>query len=60
MGLSVEKSEQSPEMERFRDALREVLQVSKSDLKLMLAKDKADKAGKPKRGPKRVTNSSKS
>ena len=56
----MEKSEQSPEMDRFRDALRGVLQVSKSDLKLMLVKDKADKAGKTKRGPKRVDNSSKS
>lgn len=48
----MEKSEQSIEMHRFNDALRKVMRVSKEDLKLMLAKDNADKVGKSKRGPK--------
>jgi len=53
----VENSPQSPEMEKFNSALRQVLQASKSDLKRLLAKDAESKVGKPKRGPKphRVT-----
>jgi hypothetical protein len=48
----VEKSEQSPEMDRFRSALKSVMQVSKEDLKEILAQDKAANADRPKRGPK--------
>jgi hypothetical protein len=55
--MTTENSQESPEMDRFRDSLKAVLRVSKSDLKLMLAKDKADKAGKPKRGPKQAADS---
>jgi hypothetical protein len=39
-------------MNRFHDALRSVVQVSKDDLNKMLAADKKAKEGKPKRGPK--------
>jgi hypothetical protein len=42
----------TPEMQRFNEALRDVLQVSKTDLNLMLAAEKALNADKPKRGPK--------
>jgi hypothetical protein len=46
--VSVEKSEQSPEMTRFNDALRQVMRVSKLDLNKMLAGDKAAKLDKSK------------
>jgi hypothetical protein len=36
----------------FQNALRTVLQVSKTDLNRMLAEEKIANAGKPKRGPK--------
>lgn len=36
----------------FDSALRQVLRVSKSDLKEMLADEKRANLGKPKRGPK--------
>jgi uncharacterized tellurite resistance protein B-like protein len=52
--VSVENSERSPEMDRFRSALKSVMQVSKEDLKEILAKEKAANADKPKRGPKPV------
>jgi hypothetical protein len=39
-------------MSRFHDALRSVLQVSKSDLGEILAQEKEANADKPKRGPK--------
>ncbi len=42
----------STEYERFNSALKQVLQVSKTDLKQMLAEEKLASAGKPKRGPK--------
>jgi hypothetical protein len=42
----------TPEMKRFNEALRDVLRVSKTDLNLMLAAEKALNADKPKRGPK--------
>jgi hypothetical protein len=48
----VEKSEQSPEMDKFHSALRGVMQVSKKDMNDLLAKEKAANADKPKRGPK--------
>ena len=40
------------QMQRFNDALRSVLEVSKDDLSRMLAAEKEANAGKPKRGPK--------
>jgi hypothetical protein len=39
-------------MSRFNDALRSVLQVSKSDLDEIRAREKKANADKPKRGPK--------
>lgn len=39
-------------MDRFSEALKQVMQVSKADLNKMLAEDRAEKVGKPKRGPK--------
>ena len=40
------------EYTNFQNALRRVLQVSKTDLNRMLAEEKIANAGKPKRGPK--------
>ena len=40
---TVENSIQTPEMDRFRDALKGVLTVSKKELDRRLAKEKADK-----------------
>lgn len=48
----VENSVQFPEMDRFRAVLKDVLSVSKKELDRRLARDKAAKADKPKRGPK--------
>jgi hypothetical protein len=45
-------SEETTDMRVFKDALRRVVQVPKSDLKELLAKEKAANADKPKRGPK--------
>lgn len=42
----------SPEMERFNNALRQILQVPKTEVNRLLAEDKAAKAGKTKPGPK--------
>jgi hypothetical protein len=50
--VSVENSDRSPEMDRFRSALKSVMQVSKEELKEILAQEKAANADKPKRGPK--------
>jgi len=50
--LHVEKEALSPEMDRFRDALKGVLTVSKKELDRRLARDKVTNADKPKRGPK--------
>jgi hypothetical protein len=47
-----EKSHRSPEMVNFEDALRQIMQVSKEDLKKIQAEEEAEKADKPKRGPK--------
>jgi hypothetical protein len=47
-----EKSDGSLEMDRFRAALKRMMQVSKEDLKEILAQEKAANADKPKRGPK--------
>jgi hypothetical protein len=46
------RPKQTEEHRRFENALRQVLQVSKTDLNQMLADEKAGNAGKPKRGPK--------
>jgi hypothetical protein len=45
------KSE-SPEMLRFNDALRQAMQVSKADLKRLLAQDKVTPLVPQKRGRK--------
>ena len=42
----------TPEMARFNDALRQVMQVSKSDLKALLKDEGAVEATRQKRGPK--------
>jgi hypothetical protein len=46
------KAKTSPEHARFQNALRSVLQVSKTDLNRMLANEKIANQGKLKRGPK--------
>jgi hypothetical protein len=48
----VENLYQNPDMDRFRSALKSVMQVSKEDLKEILAKEKSANADRPKRGPK--------
>jgi hypothetical protein len=52
------KTVTSPEMARFNDALRQVMQVSKEDLKRLLAEDKITPLVPQKRGrkPKSGTN----
>jgi hypothetical protein len=50
------KQPKTPEMQRFDEALQSVLSVSKSDLKQMLADEKAANADRPKRGPKPKTS----
>jgi len=44
--------ENSGQMGNFEDALRQIMQVSKEDLKKIQAEEEAEKIGKPKRGPK--------
>jgi hypothetical protein len=44
----------SEEMTNFETALREIVQVSKDELKRLQAEDRARKVDKPKRGPKPV------
>ena len=48
----MEKASKSAEMDRFREGLRQVLSVSKTDLNRLLAEEKASKEGKLKPGPK--------
>jgi hypothetical protein len=48
----VENEISNPEMDRFRSALKNIMQVSKKDLKEILTKEKAENADKLKRGPK--------
>jgi len=48
----VENSERTPEMVNFEDALREVMTVSKEDLKRLQEAEQAQKTDKPRRGPK--------
>jgi hypothetical protein len=38
-------------LEKFNDAMRSIMQVSKDDLNRMLAEEKIANQGKPKRGP---------
>jgi hypothetical protein len=45
-------TEQTTDIRVFKEALGKVMQVSKKDLKELLAQEKAANAGKPKRGPK--------
>ena len=54
--METNKDQAAPEMARFKDALKQVMQVSKTDLKEILAKEKAANADKPKRGPKVAAN----
>lgn len=46
------KTKTTPDLARFEAALKQVLQVSKSDLNQMLADEQIANQGKPKRGPK--------
>jgi len=46
------ESSSSPEMDRFNDALRQAMQVSKDDLKRLLAEDKVSPLAPQKRGRK--------
>jgi hypothetical protein len=55
VGMSQRKS---PEMQRFNDALRSVLSVSKSDMQKMLEHERQSKIGKVKPGPKPRTSAS--
>jgi len=48
----------SPEYTNFDTTMRQILQVSKTDLNRMLAEEKAANVGKPKRGPKPKTSAS--
>ena len=48
----VENSKRPPEMVNFEDALRQIMQVSKEDLEKIQAEEEAEKADKPRRGPK--------
>ncbi len=46
------RTSSSPEFQRFDNAMRTILQVSKTDLNRMLEEERIANAGKPKRGPK--------
>ena len=48
----------NPEYENFDNAMRRVLQVSKTELQRRLDADKLARADKPKRGPKPKTSAS--
>jgi hypothetical protein len=50
--MGIEKNQESPEMARFNDALRQAMQVSKADLKRLLAEDKITPLVPQKRGRK--------
>ncbi len=52
MEMNPEKSQVSPEMARFNTALKQAMQVSKEDLKRLLAQDKITPLAPQKRGPK--------
>jgi hypothetical protein len=49
---------QSPEMTRFSDALRQVMQVSKPQLNALLKDEKAIESVRQKRGPRPKTSAS--
>jgi hypothetical protein len=55
IGTPVENAASNPEMDIFRSALKQVMRVSKDDLKEILAQEKVANADKPKRGPKLQT-----
>jgi hypothetical protein len=48
----MQKQPKTPEMERFNDALRQIMHVSKDELKGLLKNEKAIEATRQKRGPK--------
>ncbi len=52
------KAQHSAEYQNFDNAMRRVLQVSKSELQKRLDAEKLANAGKPKRGPKPKTSAS--
>ena len=56
-GKNVANTE-SPEMSRFNDALRQAMQVSKADLKRLLAEDKVTPLVPQKRGRKPKSSAS--
>jgi hypothetical protein len=50
--MRTDNNHDSPEMVRFNDALRQAMQVSKADLKRLLAEDKVTPLVPQKRGRK--------
>jgi hypothetical protein len=48
----------TPEMARFNDALRQVMQVSKPELDALLKDDKAIESVRQRKGPKPKTSAS--
>lgn len=50
--MQTDKNHDSPEMTRFNSALRQAMQVSKADLKRLLAEDKVTPLIPQKRGRK--------
>jgi hypothetical protein len=56
--VRVENGDATLKMDRFRDGLRQVLSVSKTDLKKMLDEERESKRGKLKPGPKPKTSAS--
>ena len=52
------KHEPSAEFKKFDDAVKQVLSVSKDELQRREAQYKAEREGKPKRGPKPKTSAS--
>jgi hypothetical protein len=48
----MDKSQHSPQMQRFNTALKQAMQVSKDDLKRLLAEDKVTPLVPQKRGRK--------
>lgn len=49
---------ETPEMSRFNDALRQVMTVTKTELKSLLSDPKAIAETRQKRGPKAKTSAS--
>jgi hypothetical protein len=48
----------TPELQRFNEALKDVLSVSKNDMNRMLEDERRSKIGKIKPGPKPKTSAS--